>query len=101
MAALESFAEGCSCDIEKPLRPVFTTRSLIILFISFQLLLIISNSKTMSEILIEPDVAAVVQRLALIVEKCANEAIDNEDIFKIGLSGEFLICLFIVVYYFM
>ncbi|XP_011495319.1 PREDICTED: 6-phosphogluconolactonase [Ceratosolen solmsi marchali] len=41
----------------------------------------------MSEILIEPDVSGVVQRLALIIEKCANEAIDTEDIFKIGLSG--------------
>lgn len=42
----------------------------------------------MSETLIEPDEAGVVQRLAQIVEKAANEAIDTEDIFKIGLSGQ-------------
>jgi hypothetical protein len=45
----------------------------------------------MSETLIEPDVPGVVQRLAFIIEKCANEAIDTEDIFKIGLSGKLFI----------
>ncbi|KAJ8667300.1 hypothetical protein QAD02_008962 [Eretmocerus hayati] len=41
----------------------------------------------MSETLIEPDTAGVVQRLAQIVERTANEAIEAEDVFKIGLSG--------------
>ncbi|XP_058790565.1 6-phosphogluconolactonase [Phymastichus coffea] len=63
---------------------------LIILFLSLNFSLTVSHNKTMSkikEVLIEPDVAGVVRRLALIVEINANEAIEREDIFKIGLSG--------------
>ncbi|XP_014209727.1 6-phosphogluconolactonase [Copidosoma floridanum] len=39
------------------------------------------------KILIEPDEAGVVQQLARTIEEYAKEAIDDEDVFKIGLSG--------------
>lgn len=40
-----------------------------------------------AEILVEPDVSGVVRKLASVVEESANEAIDRDGIFKIGLSG--------------
>lgn len=43
----------------------------------------------MNKILIEPETSGIVKQLATLIEKSANEAIANDDIFKIGLSGEF------------
>ena len=44
----------------------------------------------MTKILIEADTSGIVKKLATLVEKSANEAIANDDIFKIGLSGRFV-----------
>lgn len=41
----------------------------------------------MENVLIEPDVAGVVKKLSSIIEKHANDAINTDDVFKIGLSG--------------
>lgn len=41
----------------------------------------------MAKIIIENDVPGVIKKLAAIIEENANEAISNDDIFKIGLSG--------------
>lgn len=41
----------------------------------------------MANIITEPDVRGVVKKLASIIEKSANDAIETGDIFKIGLSG--------------
>ena len=50
------------------------------------------------EILTEPDTPTVIKRLAEIIERFAEEAIENEDIFKIGLSGKFYYISFIHLY---
>lgn len=39
--------------------------------------------------IIEPDTAGVIRKLAEIVEECADEAIRANEIFKIGLSGDY------------
>lgn len=41
----------------------------------------------MIEVKIEADTSGVVKKLATLLEKSANDAISNDDIFKIGLSG--------------
>ncbi|XP_034943492.1 6-phosphogluconolactonase [Chelonus insularis] len=45
----------------------------------------------MTAIYIESDVAGVVKKLSSLIEEYANDAIESDDIFKIGLSGGSLI----------